>query len=62
MSIDDFFISALTITFIILKLTGYIEWAWVWVLSPMWIPLALLAVLMVFVGILKLIYTVIGEP
>jgi len=62
MSIDDFFISALTITFIILKLTGHIEWAWVWVLSPMWIPLALLAVLMVFVGILKLIYTVIGEP
>lgn len=26
--------------FIILKLTGTITWSWIWVLSPLWIPLS----------------------
>jgi uncharacterized protein (DUF983 family) len=29
----------LTVLFIGLKLTGYITWPWVWVLSPLWISL-----------------------
>ncbi len=35
------FTGALAITFIILKLTGVIAWSWLWVLAPIWIPLAL---------------------
>ena len=35
----------LLITFIILKLTHVIEWSWIWVLSPFWIPLLILVVL-----------------
>ena len=35
----------LTITFIVLKLTGYIAWSWWWVLSPLWIPLSIAAVI-----------------
>ena len=31
------FAGALTILFIGLKLTGYITWRWIWVLSPLWI-------------------------
>lgn len=31
------FASLLTILFIGLKLTGYIDWSWWWVLSPLWI-------------------------
>jgi len=31
----------LAIVFITLKLTGYIDWSWWWVLSPFWIPLAI---------------------
>ena len=31
----------LTITFIVLKLTGVIAWSWWWVLAPMWMPLAI---------------------
>lgn len=27
----------LTIAFIVLKLTNYINWSWWWVLSPLWI-------------------------
>ena len=30
------FPSLLTILFIGLKLTGYIDWSWLWVLSPIW--------------------------
>lgn len=29
--------SLLTIVFIVLKLTGVIDWSWVWVLAPLWI-------------------------
>ena len=36
------------ITFIVLKLTGVVSWAWLWVLSPLWIEGALLAVGMAF--------------
>lgn len=31
------FVGLLTILFIALKLTGYITWSWIWVLSPIWI-------------------------
>jgi hypothetical protein len=35
------FCGLLTILFIALKLTGVIAWSWLWVLAPLWIPLAL---------------------
>ena len=39
----------LTVAFIVLKLTGYINWPWLWVLAPAWIPLAaVLAFLLIF--------------
>lgn len=31
------FVGLLTILFIALKLTNYIDWSWWWVLSPVWI-------------------------
>lgn len=31
------FVGLLTIVFITLKLTGFIAWSWIWVLSPLWI-------------------------
>lgn len=34
------FAGLLTILFIALKLLGVIDWPWVWVLSPLWISLA----------------------
>lgn len=36
----DFF-GALTIVFIVLKLCKVISWSWLWVISPIWIPLAI---------------------
>jgi len=43
------FSGLLTVLFIGLKLTGYITWSWLWVLSPLWISflIALLIVGMV---------------
>ena len=35
------FTGALAILFIGLKLAGIIDWPWVWVLSPLWIGLAI---------------------
>lgn len=32
----------LLIVFVVLKLVGTINWSWVWVLSPIWIPLCVL--------------------
>lgn len=29
----------LTLIFIVLKLTDYIDWSWIWVLSPIWITI-----------------------
>lgn len=43
------FCSLLTIAFIVLKLCGVISWSWLWVLAPLWIPIALsFAIIAVF--------------
>lgn len=46
------FAGLLTILFIGLKLTGYIAWSWLWVLSPLWISagLAIAVLLLILVG------------
>jgi hypothetical protein len=35
------FLGMLTILFIGLKLTNYVDWSWTWVLSPLWIGFTL---------------------
>ena len=40
------FLGLLTLLFIGLKLTGYITWGWIWVLSPLWIPISIALVLL----------------
>ena len=41
------FVGLLTILFIALKLLGKISWSWVWVLSPLWIPVAVSIILII---------------
>lgn len=43
------FLNILTLIFIVLKLTGNIDWSWWWVLSPLWIPLAIIVVGCIFI-------------
>ena len=37
--------TVLFLVFLVLKLTGNIDWSWWWVTSPLWIPLALIIVI-----------------
>lgn len=48
------FTGALTLIFITLKLTNVIDWSWLWVLAPLWIPFALIAVVLLAALILYL--------
>lgn len=36
------FVCMLTITFAVLKLCNVIDWAWCWVLSPLWISIGII--------------------
>lgn len=44
-------LSILLVAFIVLKLCGVITWSWLWVLSPLWIPIALVLVILLIVGV-----------
>ena len=48
------FAGMLTILFIGLKITGNLDWSWWWVLSPLWIGLAL------FLAVLAVIFLMAG--
>lgn len=41
------FCGLLTVAFIVLRLTGYIDWDWWWVLAPLWVPMLILFVVFV---------------
>ena len=47
------FVGLLTIVFIVLKLTNYIDWSWWWVLSPIWIIIGLSLVILILALFLK---------
>jgi len=49
------FLGLLGLLFIGLKLTHVISWSWWWVTSPIWIPFALFAVLMLLLAIFYII-------
>ena len=49
------FVGLLTILFIGLKLTGYIQWSWLWVLSPIWIMALVLVIVLIAILILTII-------
>jgi hypothetical protein len=47
----------ITLILVILKLTGVIDWSWVWVTSPIWIPIALvLFILFVALGVVVILF------
>lgn len=47
------FVGMLTILFIALKLTGVIAWSWWWVISPIWIATALVALVVIGTAIIS---------
>ncbi len=51
---------ALTLLFIALKLTEQIEWSWVWVVSPLWIPYAFFASIIALYFVILIVCVVLG--
>jgi len=45
-------VEILTILFIGLKLTGYINWSWWWVLSPLWISFSAVVIIIFIAALL----------
>lgn len=44
----DFSLSfVLTIVFFVLKMLNVIDWAWIWILSPIWISLILTIIIVI---------------
>jgi hypothetical protein len=48
------FFGLLTIVFITLKLTNYIDWSWWWVLAPIWMPFAIILIFIMMFGAIVL--------
>ena len=45
------FVGLLTIAFIVLKLTHFINWSWWWVLAPIWATAALVLLMLAILAI-----------
>ena len=45
------FCSVLTIVFIVLKICDVIHWSWIWVLSPLWIPIILVILFLLYIKV-----------
>ena len=41
---------AVFIVFLVLKLTGHIDWSWWWVTAPIWIPIGLFLAIVLLVA------------
>lgn len=49
----------LTILFIIFKMTGVINWSWIWVLSPLWFTFAVFLCFICFMIVFPFIFAII---
>lgn len=54
------FASILALIFITLKLVGTITWSWWWVLSPIWIPIAIVGTLFLIAVVFALLAAIKG--
>ena len=44
--------TVLFLIFMILKLTHVIDWSWWWVTAPLWIPIVILILGVIFIGVI----------
>jgi hypothetical protein len=49
--------TVLFIVFLVLKLTNHIDWSWWWVTSPLWIPIAFIGAIGLFILLFGIIVT-----
>ena len=58
-NVNGGFLGFLTLIFITLKLCHIIDWSWVWVLAPLWIPLSVVLAIAIVVFVVGLIVLII---
>jgi hypothetical protein len=49
------------VVFLTLKLSGIIDWSWWWITSPLWLPFALVLVVIGIISIFALIAVLIND-
>lgn len=54
--------SVLFVIFLVLKLTGNIDWSWWWVTAPVWIPIGLGISLFLLILFIILLAVLFGTP
>ena len=54
-------VTILTAAFIVLKITGVINWSWWWVLSPIWISVLIVVAALVITALILLIKRAINK-
>ena len=45
-------LSLLGVAFVVLKLTGYIDWSWIWVTLPFWVGIPIFIVILILAAII----------
>jgi hypothetical protein len=55
------FFGLLALLFIGLKLGGFITWSWWWVLAPLWIPAAIVLLVIAFCLLMALVIAVVSK-
>ena len=51
-------LGVLGVAFVVLKLVGVINWPWMWVLAPFWLPLAITLLALFIVILVATIFTI----
>lgn len=51
----------LGVAFVVLKLCHVIEWSWLWVLAPFWIPMGLVFAFLAFVFVVAILAAVLKK-
>lgn len=46
------FCGALFLVFLVLKLTGVVDWSWLWVTAPLWLGFVLVAAVVAILGLI----------
>ena len=58
---SSIFLLGLTIIFVILKCTGAVNWSWIWVFAPLWIPFAVVIAIIVLVAVFVVVRKIIKK-
>lgn len=54
------FLAVLGLILIVLKLTEHIDWSWIWVLAPFWIPPALFFTFLILSFVILIVVMLVG--